>query len=46
MHLGGANYVIARWWRRRGALAFEVGDVADDNLTDKHCYGGKNLQLG
>ena len=31
MRDGGANYVIARGWRRRGALAFESGDGADDN---------------
>jgi len=34
MRLGGAYYIIARGWWRRGALAFEAGDAADDNLTD------------
>jgi len=34
MHVGGANYVIARRWRRRGALAFEAGDAPDDNPMD------------
>jgi len=26
MRVGGANYVIARGWQWRGALAFEAGD--------------------
>ena len=28
--VGVANYIVAHGWRRRGALVFEAGDVADD----------------
>jgi len=54
MCVGAANYVIARGWRRRGALVFEAGDGADDRerpiqvkrpMSDVPNLGKKNSEV-
>ena len=47
MRVGGANYIIARVWRWRGALAFEAGDgrmiISDlmDGRTQHSIHAGE-----